>query len=111
MFVLQVIGIVIFMYGFLSLFQDIYNEVTYKMIFHKMKIVVFAKDLEKNIEQFIVELSNMKKVNSYKQIILIDLEEKDDIENVKNRFYNSDINIDIFTKEDGLEYIDNNILV
>ena len=87
MFLLQVIFWVIFVYGFLSLMQDIYNEFTYKKVSHNMKIVVFAKSLEKDIEQFIIELYNMKKANAYKQIVVIDLQKDDDIDKIKTRLY------------------------
>ena len=47
MFILQVICTVIFIYGILSLIQDILNEITYKKVSHNMKIVIFVKELEK----------------------------------------------------------------
>ena len=105
MFVLQVLGVVIFVYGLLSLIQDIFNEITYKKISHNMKIIIFAKELEKNIEHFLIEISNMKKVNSYSQMTIIDLEEKDDIDKVKTRLANNDINIDVLSGEEGKKYI------
>ena len=107
MFVLQVIGCVICVYGILSLIQDISNEITYKKISHNMKIIIFAKDLEKNIEQFIIELYNIKKVNSYKQIIVVDLEKDDDIEKIKTRFFNNEINVDVLSSDEGKEYVEN----
>ena len=107
MFLLQVIFWVIFVYGFLSLMQDIYNEFTYKKVSHNMKIVVFAKSLEKDIEQFIIELYNMKKSNAYKQIVVIDLQKDDDIDKIKTRLYNSEVNVDVLSNEEGEEYIRN----
>ena len=107
MFVLQVLATVIFVYGLLSLIQDILNEITYKKVFHKMKIVVFAKDLEESIEQYVIELWNMKKVNPFKQITVIDLNEKDSIEKIKTRLENSEINVQILSKKEGKELIDN----
>lgn len=104
MFLLKVICCVVFVYGILSLFQDIYNEITYTKVSHNMKIVVFAKSLEKNIDQFIVELYNMKKMNSYKQIIVVDLEKDDDIDKIKTRLLNSEINVDVLDKEEGFKY-------
>ena len=111
MFCLQVISVVFCVYGFLSLVQDIINEITYKKVFHNMKIIVFAKKMEENIEQFLIEFKNMKKVNPYKQIIVIDLDETDKIENIKNKFYDSEVNIDVLSKNEGIEYIDSKILL
>ena len=107
MFVLQVMACVIFVYGLLSLVQDISNEITYKKISHDMKIVVLAKDLEKNIDQFMIEFYHMKKVNSYKQIIVVDLEKEDDINKIKTRFYNNEVNVDVLDYKNGKEYIQN----
>lgn len=107
MFVLQVIGCVIFVYGILSLIQDISNEFTYKKVSHNMKIVILAKELERNIEQFIIELYNIKKINSYKQIIVIDLNKEDDIDKIKTRFCDSEVNVDILSCKDGEEYMQN----
>ena len=107
MFILQVIFIVVFVYGILSLFQDIINEITYKKVSHNMKIVVFAKNLEENIEQFIIELYNIKKINSYKQIIVVDLNKNDNIDNIKERLFNSEVNVEILRFEDGKKYISN----
>ena len=106
-FVLQVMACVIFVYGLLSLVQDISNEITYKKISHDMKIVVLAKDLEKNIDQFMIEFYHMKKVNSYKQIIVVDLEKEDDINKIKTRFYNNEVNVDVLDYKNGKEYIQN----
>lgn len=107
MFVLQVICVVIFVYGLLSLIQDILDEITYKKVSHNMKIVIFAKELEKNLEPFIIELYNIKKINYYKQIIVIDLTRNDDIDIIKERLSRSDVNIDILDYQEGREYVSN----
>ena len=107
MFILQVICTVIFIYGILSLIQDILNEITYKKVSHNMKIVIFVKELEKNIEQFIIELNNIKKNNSYKQVIVIDLSKNDDIDKIKTRFLDSEVNVEILNLDDGEKYTDN----
>ena len=110
MFVLQVIFYVIFVYGILSLVQDIANEITYKKVSHNMKIVVFANELEKNIEGFIIELYNMKKVNPYKQIVVIDLDKNDDISKIKKRILENVINVEILDFQEGEVYI-NKLLI
>ena len=110
MFVLQVIFYVIFVYGLLSLIQDVANEFTYKKISHNMKIVIFTNDLEKNIEQFIVELYNMKKTNPYKRIVIIDLEENDDIFKIRDIISKNGINVEILNLKEGEQYI-NELLI
>ena len=105
MFILQVVCYVVFVYGLLSLIQDIFDEVTYKKINHNMKIVIFAKELEKNIEQFIIELFNMKRINPFKQIVVIDLEETDDIPKIQTRLQNNEINVEVLSKNEGKKHI------
>ena len=107
MFIFQVVGWVIFVYGFLSLAQDIFNEITYKRISHNMKIVVFVKKMEENLDNFVKELSIIKKNNGYKQIIVIDLEEKDDLEKIVTRLENDEVNIKLMDKEEGEVYVSN----
>ncbi|MBR2290601.1 MAG: hypothetical protein IJ867_08570 [Clostridia bacterium] len=104
-FLLQVIGCVIFVYGILSLVQDVADEVTYKRICHDMKIVVFARNLEKNVEQFMVELFRLKRVNCYKQIVVVDLAEDDDIDRIKTKFCNNEVNVEVVGYEEGKDYV------
>ena len=75
-----------------------------------MKIVVFANELEKNIEGFIIELYNMKKVNPYKQIVVIDLDKNDDISKIKKRILENEINVEILDFQEGEVYI-NKLLI
>jgi len=105
--VLQIIFWVLFIYGFLSLIQDVANEITYKKIEHNMKIVLFANDLEKNIESFIKELYNLKNDCNYKQIVVIDLNNEDNFEKIEKRFYNEEIYVKLLRKEEVGEYLKN----
>ncbi len=104
-FILQVIGWIIFIYGFLSLSQDILSELTYNKINHNMKIIVLAKNLENDLENFTRELANLKRRNGYKNIVLIDLEEKDNIKNIIKKFENEEVNLKVLNKPDGEEYV------
>ena len=106
-FVLQIIGWVLFIYGFLSLAQDIINEITYKNINHNMKIIVLTKELEKNIEGFTRNLKELKRSNKYKNIVVINLEENDNINNIVTKFESEELNLTLLTKDEGKEYIDN----
>ncbi len=105
MFVLQVFFWVLFIYGFLSLVQDIFNEFTYKKINHDMKIVIFASKLEEKLENYILELESIKRNNFGKQIILIDLDENDNIDMIYNKLENREVNVKLFSKEEGEKYI------
>ena len=105
MFILQVIGYVIFVYGLLSLIQDIIEEFTYKRVSHHMKIIVFVEALEKNLEQFMIELTHMKKINPYKQLIVVDLDENDNIKKLQEKFWENEVNVEILNKSDGKELL------
>lgn len=104
-FLFQVIGWILIIYGFFSLVQDIIFEFSSKKINHNMKIVVLAKNLEDDLENFSRELGDIKRRNGYKNITLIDMEENDDIHNVINTLEENEINMKVLTKKEGEEYI------
>ncbi len=104
-FLFQVIGWILIIYGLLSLVQDIIFEFSSKKINHNMKIVVLAKNLEDDLENFSRELGDIKRRNGYKNITLIDMEENDDIHNVINTLEENEINMRVLTKKEGEEYI------
>lgn len=106
-FILQVIGWIVFIYGFLSLAQDIINEFTYKKIKHNMKIIVLVKSLENDLEYFCTELSNLKKCNSYKQVVVVDLDENDNLEKIIKKFDENEVNVKILNKEQGQKILGN----
>ena len=104
-FLLQVIGWVIFIYGFFSLVQDIILEATCKKLNHNMKIIVLATDLENNLENFSRELADIKRKNGYKNITLIDMEKTDNIHNVINKLEEEEIDMKVLSRTEGEEYI------
>lgn len=105
-FLVQVIGWIIFLYGLLSLIQDISFEICSKKLNHDMKIVVLAKNLEKNLDNFSIELSDIKRRNGYKNITLIDMEEGDNIHNIISKLAENEINMKVLTRKEGEEYIE-----
>jgi len=110
MFVLQVIGYVIFVYGLLSLVQDIGEEITYQKIYHHMKIVIFAKEVEEHIEQFVLELYNMKRRNPLQTMIVVDLEKEDNLTEIQKRLQNNKLNVEVLDQKEGKKYIENLML-
>ena len=106
-FLLQVIGWIIFIYGFFSLVQDIILEATCRKLNHNIKIIVLAKDLENNFENFSRELANIKRKNGYRNITLIDMENSDDVHNIATKLEENEINLNVLNREEGKEYIYN----
>ena len=107
MFVLQLFFWVLFIYGILSLIQDVLNEFTYKKLNHNMKIIILAKNLEENLNQFVVEFANIKRLNNYKKVTIIDLEENDDLDLISRMLESNEINFEVISKKEGKEKIDN----
>ncbi|MCI8309775.1 MAG: hypothetical protein HFJ45_06295 [Clostridia bacterium] len=106
-FILQVIGWIIFIYGFLSLSRDIINEITYKKISHNMKVIVLVKSLEENLENFSSELANLKRCNAYKQILVIDLNENDNFDIITQKFEQDEVNVKLLNREQGKKIVHN----
>ncbi len=105
MFIIQVVVWILLIYGVLSLIQDIIGEFTYKNIKHNMKIIVFTKELEENLEEFMRELSKLKRNNNYKEIIVIDLDNNADIEKINSKFLEQEVNLNLLDRQSGIEYI------
>ena len=110
MFILQVIGYVIFVYGLLSLVQDIGEEITYQKIHHHMKIIILAKEVEEHVEQFVLELYNMRKRNPFQPMIVVDLEKEDHVAEIQKRLQTNELNVEILNQKEGKEYIESLML-
>lgn len=92
MFICNVIFWVIFVYGFLSLAQDIFYEITYHKVNHDMKIFVIVKNLEDKLDEFIEQFRNLKKSTINKNVTLIDLTKTDNFDLIDNRLKSEEIN-------------------
>jgi ethanolamine utilization protein EutP (predicted NTPase) len=104
-FVIQVVFWILVIYGFCSLIQDIFYEVTYKVINHDLKIIVMVKNVEKNISGFLIKLKKMKMENLYQQIIVIDLDSDLDIAEFRKRLTQEEINVTLLDRADGKKII------
>lgn len=104
---LQILGWILLMYGFFSLFQDIFAEISAKRLNHNMKIIIFAKKLEENLENFSIELKDIKRKNGYKNITLIDMEENDNLHKISDELEKNEVGMKILNKKDGEKYVKN----
>lgn len=104
-FICNVIFWVLFVYGFLSLAQDIFNEVTYKKINHDMKIFVLTKNLYGKLDEFINEFNLLKKCMVNKNVSLINLSENDDFDYIDNKLKKEEINWKFLNFKDGKKLI------
>ena len=91
-------------YGFFSLIQDINRNSTYKKIEENVKIVMFVKNVENGIENYVREISCGR--NFYNNLVVIDLESKDETLKILKQLENECLNIKILNKEEGKKYID-----
>ena len=110
MIVLEVIFWVVFIYGFLSLAQDIINEITYAKINHDMKIIVFARNIEEKIDDYINEFCFLKKGTNNKSVTVIDFTESEDIDVINKKLKNEEINWKFLNLKQGKEFIENHFI-
>ena len=105
MIIIQVIYWVIFMYGLLSLIQDIATEFTYKKYNKNIKVFVCVNDFKNEIENFEKEISKVKWQFKNIGINIVNFDENLSDEEVENFFEESSIGI--FSKEEFYEYVKN----
>lgn len=110
-FISNVIFWVIFVYGFLSLAQDIFYEITYKKIDYDMKVFVLIKSFENKIDELVNEFSVWKKYRFCKNIILVNLNKNDNFKEINKRLKMQDINWKVLGPNEGediiMEYLKN----
>lgn len=104
MIIVQVIFWVLFMYGFLSLVQDIATEFTYKKYNKHVKVFVCVDDFENEIENFERELSRVKGQFKNISINVVNMDEAVSDAEVNNFF--EDSNIEVYSKNEFFNFID-----
>lgn len=107
MFVCNVIFWVIFVYGFLSLAQDILNEFTYYKINHDMKIFIVTRNLGNKLDEFINEFNFLKKSTTNKNVTLVDLTDSDNLEYIDQKLKREEINWKLVDSANGKNLIIN----
>lgn len=106
-FICNVIFWVIFVYGFLSLAQDILNEFTYHKINHDMKIFIITKNLGNKLEEFINEFNFLKRNTVNRNVTLIDLTESDNLDYIDEKLKRDEINWKLLDADKGKNLIIN----
>lgn len=91
-------------YGILSLIQDNMRMKSYRAIQENIKIILTVKDVEDGIENYIRELSFGK--NFFNNLVVIDMESRDDTIKILKELENEDINLKILEKNDGKIYLE-----
>ena len=94
-------------YGILVMIQEITRKSTYKRIEENIKLIMTVKDVEDGIENYIREL-NMGN-NFYNNLVIIDLGSKDDTLCILKELEKENINLKILDKNEGKEYLENQI--
>ncbi len=93
-----------FVYGILSLFEDIYRSRTYKKIEENVKLIMTVKDVEDGIENYVRELSCGR--NFYNNLVIIDLDSGDETLRILKELEKENVNMKILTKDEGKRYLD-----
>lgn len=91
-------------YGFLILMQDIYRNNTYKKIEKNIKLIMTVNNVEEGIENYIREMSCGR--NYFNNLVVIDLNSKDDTLNILHELEKENFNMKILTKNEGKEYLE-----
>lgn len=91
-------------YGILSLIQDNMRMKSYRAIQENIKIILTVKDVEDGIENYIRELSFGK--NFFNNLVVIDMESRDDTIKILKELEDEDINLKILEKNDGKIYLE-----
>lgn len=103
MLALEIFGGVIFFYGLLSMMRDIVSEYTYTKINNDMKIYITLENIDKNLEYFVREISNIKRKNRFKSISIINLDKKNKNDIILEKLQEEDLNIKIINYEELLK--------
>lgn len=90
-------------YGIMSLWQDINKNSTYKKIEENVKLIMTVKDVENGIENYVRELSCGR--NFFNNLVVIDLDSKDETLTILKELEKENINMKILTKEEGKKYL------
>ena len=93
-----------FVYGIMSLLQDIYISCTYKKIEGNIKLVMTVKDVENGIENYVREISCGR--NFFNSLVIIDMDSNDETLRILRELEKENVNMKILTKEEGKKYLD-----
>ncbi len=106
-FVIKVIFWIFCIYGLLSVIHDFINYNTYKKVNENIKLILFVKNVEDGIEQYIKELAFGG--NFFNNLIVIDENSNDDTYAILHNLECNSYNMKVMNKEEGKEYL-NHIL-
>ena len=93
-----------FVYGIMSLLQDISRSSTYKRIEKNVKLIMTVKDVENGIENYVRELSCGR--NFFNNLVIIDLDSNDETLRILKELENENLNMKILTKDEGKKYLE-----
>ncbi len=89
----QISGWILFLYGLLSLIQDLVTEFTYKKFNKNIKIYICIKDFENEFENFEREISRLKWQFKNISINVVNFDETVSDDVIKNFFEDSKVNV------------------
>lgn len=106
-FIVEVVIWILCIYGLLSIIKDIVDEASYKKVKNNTKLILTVKDVEEGIENYIRQLNFSK--NFYNNLVVIDLESKDETFNIVQKLSEEGLNIKVLDRREGIEYLEKNI--
>lgn len=92
-------------YGMLVMIQDITRCNTYKKIEKNVKLIMTVENAEDGVENYIRELKFGN--NFYNNLVVIDMDSKDDTFKILKELEKENINLKILDKKEGKKYLEN----
>lgn len=102
-FIIEVIIWILCIYGLLNIIKDLIDLKSYNKIRNKVKLILTVKNGEEGIENYIRQLNFSN--NFFNNLVVIDLDSKDDTFNIVKRLSNTGLNIKLLKREEGIEYV------
>lgn len=106
-YVVMVVVWCFFIYGLISVIQDIIRFNTYKKIEENIKLIITVQNVENGIENYIREISFGR--NFFNNLVVIDMDSKDETMDILRELEKENINMKILNKNDGKNYLEKTI--
>lgn len=93
-----------FIYGLITLIQDLIRTSTYRKIEENIKLIMTVKNVDNGIENYIREISLGR--NFFNNLVVIDMDSDDDTMTILKEMEEENINMKILDKSKGKEYLE-----
>lgn len=93
-----------FIYGLISLVQDLIKTSTYRKIEENIKLIMTVKNVDNGIENYIREISLGR--NFFNNLVVIDMDSNDETMVILKELEEENFNMKILDKKGGKDYLE-----